>query len=89
MASQNEPDQGELFNGIKGALNRQKSEFECWISNVHKLKDLDETFNALEKVAEAVVKGHEHEFSHVYPMLERTIIRAKNGLTVIDALLHG
>lgn len=88
MASQNEPDQEELFNGIKRALNRQKSEFERRISNVHKLKDLDETFNALEKVAEAVVKGkygplcyrHEHEISHVYPMLERTMIRAKNGI---------
>ena len=88
MASQSEPDQEELFNGIKGALKRQKSKFERQISNVHKLKDLDETFNALEKLAEAVVKGkygplryrHEHEISHVYPMLERTMIIAKNGI---------
>ena len=88
MASKNVSDQEELFNGIKGALNRQKSEFERRISNVHKLKDIDETFNALDKVAEAVVKGkygplryrHEHEISHVYPMLERTMIRAKNGI---------
>ena len=88
MASQNKPDQKELFSGIKRALNRQKSEFEHWISNAHKLKDLDETFNALDKVAEAVVKGkygplryrHEHEISHVYPMLQRTMIRAKNGI---------
>ena len=76
-----------LFNGIKGALNRQASEFKCQISNVHKLKDLDEPFNALEKVAEAVVKGkygpfrygYEHEISHAYPLLEHTMIRAKNG----------
>ena len=27
------------------------------MSNVHKLKDLDQTFKALEKVAEAVVNG--------------------------------
>ena len=57
MASQNEPDQEQLFNGIKGALKRQKSKFERQISNVHKFKDLDETFNALEKLAEAVVQG--------------------------------
>lgn len=88
MASQNEPDHEELFNGIKGALNPQKSEFERRISNVHKLKDLDGTFNALQKVAEAVVKGkygplryrHKHEISHGYPMLQRTMIRAKNGI---------
>ena len=88
MAAQNEPDQEELITGIKGALNRQKSQFGCRISNAYKLKDLDQTFKALEKVAEAVVKGkygplryrHEHEISHVYPMLERIMIRAKNGI---------
>lgn len=88
MAARSEPDQEEIINGIKGALNRQKSEFERRISNVHKLKDLDQTFKALEKVADAVVKGkygplryrHEHEINHVYPMLERTMIRAKNGI---------
>ena len=88
MAFKNEPVQEEFFNGIKGALNCQKSGFERRISNFRKLKDLDETFNELEKVTEAVVKGkygplryrNEHEISHVYPMLERTMIRAKNGI---------
>ena len=41
MAAQNEPDQQELITGIKGALNHQKSQFRRWISNVHKLKDLN------------------------------------------------
>ena len=57
MAAQNEPDQEELITGIKGALNRQKSQFGRRISNAYTLKDLDQTFKALEKVAEAVVKG--------------------------------
>ena len=78
MAAQNEPDHEELINGMKGALKHQKPMFECWISNVHELKDLDQAFKALERVAEAVVKGkyrpfcyrHEHEINHVNPMLE-------------------
>ena len=57
MAAQREPDQVEIISGIKGALNRQKSNFSRRISNVHKLRDLDQTFQALGKVAEAVVKG--------------------------------
>ena len=53
MAAQREPDQVEIISDIKGALNRQKSNFSRRISNVHiKLRDL-----ALGKVAEAVVKG--------------------------------
>ena len=88
MASQSEPGPDELINGITGALYHQKSEFQRQTSNVHKLKDLDETFKALEKVAKAVVKGkygplryrHEHEISQVYPMLERIMIRAKKGI---------
>lgn len=88
MVSQSEPGPDELINGITGALYRQKSEFQQQISNVHKLKDLDETFKALEKVAKAVVKGkygplryrHQHEISQVYPMLERIMIRAKKGI---------
>jgi len=55
MASQSEPGPDELINGITGALYCQKSEFQQQISNVHKLKDLDETFKALEKVAKAVI----------------------------------
>ena len=88
MASLSEPGPDELINGITEALYRQKSEFQRKISNVHKLKDLDETFIALEKVTKAVVKGkygplryrHEHEISQVHPMLERIMIRAKKGI---------
>jgi len=89
MASQSEPGPDELISGITGALYRQMSGFQRQISNVYKLKDLDETFKALEKVAKAVVKGkygplryrHEHEIIHVYPMLERIMIRAKKGIS--------
>ena len=86
--SQSEPDQDELINVITRALNRQKLEFKCRISNVHKFEDLAETFKELKKVAEAVGKGkygplcyqHEHKIGHVYPMLVRTMICAKNGI---------
>ena len=88
MAAQREPDQVEIISGIKGALNRQKSKFSRRISNVHKLRDLDQTFQALGKVAEAVVKGkygplrdrYQHEICPIYSMLERTMIRAKKGI---------
>ena len=88
MAAQREPNQVEIISGIKGALNRQKSKFSRRISNVHKLRDLDQTFQALGKVAEAVVKGkygllrdrYQHEICPIYSMLERTMIRAKKGI---------
>lgn len=88
MAAQREPDQVEIISGIKGALNRQKSNFSRRISNVHKLRDLDQTFQALGKVAEAVVKGkygplrdrYQHEICPISSMLERTMIRAKKGI---------
>lgn len=88
MASESEPGPDELINGITGALYCQKLGFQQQISNGHKLKDLDETFKALEKVAKAVVKGkygplryrHEHKIIHVYPMLKRIMIRAKKGI---------
>ena len=58
---------------------------------MHKLKDLDETFKALEKVAKAVVKGkygslryrHEYKIIHMYPMLEHIMLRAKKGWIMI------
>ena len=73
---------------IKGALNRQKSNFSRRISNLHKLRDLDQTFQALGKVAEAVVKGkygplrdrYQHEIGPISSTLERTMIRAKKGI---------
>ena len=88
MAAQREPDQVEIISDIKGALNRQKSNFSRRISNVHKLRDLDQTFQALGKEAEAVVKGkcgplrdrYQHEICPISSMLERTMIRAKKGI---------
>ena len=49
---------------------------------------VDKTFKELDQFAEAIVKGkfgplrhrHEHEITHVHPMLERIMIRAKNGI---------
>ena len=57
LATCNESDEDEIVNGIKGALTRQKWNFQCQISNVHKLTDLSQTFQKLEKLAEAVVKA--------------------------------
>ena len=52
------------------------------------MRDLDRIFQELGKLAEAVVKGKygplrdrcQHEISPLYPMLERTMIRAKKGI---------
>ena len=57
FAACNESDEEEIVNGIKGALTRQKWKFQCQISNVDKLTDLSQTFEKLEKLAEAVVKA--------------------------------
>lgn len=57
LATCNASDEEEIVNGIKGALTRQKWNFQCQISNVHKLTDLSQTFQKLEKLAEAVVKA--------------------------------
>lgn len=86
--SDEEDNEQQVINGVKGALERQKSQFQSKISNVHKLRDLDKTFQELDQFAEAIVKGkfgplrhrHEHEITLVYPMLERIMIRAKNGI---------
>ena len=51
LAAQREPDQVEIISGIKGALNCQNSNFSRRISNAHKLRDLDYTFQELGKVA--------------------------------------
>ena len=57
LAACNESDEEEIVTGTKGALTRQKWNFQCQISNVHKLTDLSETFQKLEKLPEAVVKA--------------------------------
>lgn len=57
LAACNESDEEEIVNGIKGALTRQKWNFQCQISKLHKLTDLSQTFQKLEKLAEAVVKA--------------------------------
>ena len=88
MAARGEPDLQQVIDGIKGALKRQKSHFQRNMFNAHKLRDLDDTFNELMKVSEAVVKGkfgslrhrHKNEITQVYPMLYRIMVRAKNGI---------
>ena len=57
MADRSEATEGELIISIKEALKREKSKFQRRISNAHKLKDLDSTFQELNKLPEAVVKG--------------------------------
>lgn len=57
FAACNESDEEEIVNGIKGSLTWQKWKFQCQISNVDKLTDLSQTFEKLEKLAEAVVKA--------------------------------
>ena len=58
MADSSEPTEEELIFSIKEALKHSKSEFERRISNGHKSRDLDITFNRLNKVAELAVKGN-------------------------------
>lgn len=78
MAAQSEVTEGELIISIKEALKQEKSKFQRQISNAHKLRDLDYTFQELNKVAEAVVKakfGGLHERAkygtcELYPMLQ-------------------
>ena len=57
MADQCEATEGELIISIKEALKREKSKFERRISNAYRLKDLDNTFFELNKLAEDVVKA--------------------------------
>lgn len=57
LAACNESDEQEIVNDIKGALTRQRWNFQCQISNVHTLTDLSQTFQKLEKLAETVVKA--------------------------------
>lgn len=88
MADQCEANEGELIISIKEALNREKSKFERRISNAYKLKDLDNTFQELNKLAEAAVKGKfgglrerpKYSIGELYPMLQRSMIRAKTAI---------
>ena len=88
MADQCEVKEGELINSIKEALKREKSKFQLRISNAYKLKDLDNTFQELNKLAEAVVKGKfgglrerpKYSIGELYPMLQRCMIRAKTAI---------
>jgi len=88
MADQCEANEGELIISIKEALNREKSKFERRISNAYKLKDLNNTFQELNKLAEAVVKGKfgglreraKYSIGELYPMLKRSMIRAKTAI---------
>ena len=88
MADQCEANEGEQIFSIKEALKREKSKFKRRISNAYKLKDLDNTFQELNKLAEAVVKGKfgglrerpKQSISELYPMLQRSMIRAKTAI---------
>ena len=88
MADHCEANEGELIFSIKEALKREKSKFKRRISNAYKLKDLDNTFQELNKLAEAVVKGKfgglcerpKHSIGELYPMLQRSMIRAKTAI---------
>ena len=91
MADQCEANEGELIISIKEALNREKSKFERWISNAYKLKDFNNTFQELNKLAEAVVKGKfgglreraKYSIGELYPMLQRSMIRAKTAIFAV------
>ena len=88
MADRSEPNEEEIIFSIKEALRDKKSLFERRISNAHKLRDLNITFNRLNKIAELVVKGNfggirerpKHKLGELYPMLERCMIRAKSAI---------
>ena len=88
MADQCEATEGELIISIKEALKREKSKFERRISNAYRLKDLDNTFFELNKLAEDVVKAKfgglrerpKHSIGELYPMLQRSMIRAKTAI---------
>ena len=88
MADQCGVTEGELIISIKEALKREKSKFERRISNAYKLKDLDDSFKELNKLAEAVVKGKfgglrerpKYSIGELYPMLQRSMIRAKTAI---------
>ena len=88
MADQCEANEGELIFSIKEALKREKSKFKRRISNAYKLKNLDNTFQELNKLVEAVVKGKfgglrerpNHSIGELYPILQRSMIRAKTAI---------
>ena len=88
MVDQCEVTEGELVISIKEALKHEKSKFERRISNAHKLKDLDNTFQELNQLAEVVVKAKfgalrkrpKYCIGELYPMLERNMIRVKTAI---------
>ena len=88
MADQCGVTEGELIISRKEALRREKSKFERRISNAYKLKDLDDSFKELNKLAEAVVKGKfgglrerpKYSIGELYPMLQRSMIRTKTAI---------
>ena len=88
MADQCGVTEGELIISIKEALKREKSKFERRISNAYKLKDLNDSFKELNKLAEAVVKGKfgglrerpKYSIGELYPMLQRSMICAKTAI---------
>ena len=88
MAEGSEPTEEELILSIKEVLKHKKSAFQRKISNTHKLRDVDITFNRLNQIAELVVKGNfggirerpKHKLRELYPMLHRCMIQAKTAI---------
>lgn len=78
-------DEEELIFSIKEALTHSKSAFERRILSGHKSRDLDVTFNRLNKIAELAVKGNfgaireqpKYKLGELYPMLQGCMIWAK------------
>ena len=77
-----------MVDRSEATLKHNKSAFERRISNVHKLRDLDITFNRLIQIAALFVKGNfggiqdrpKHKLGELYPMLQRCMIRAKSAI---------
>ena len=88
MADRSEATEGELIISIKEALKHEKSKFELRISNAYKLRDIDITFQELNKLVELFVKAKfgglrqrpKHSLSKLYPMLQHSMICAKTAI---------
>lgn len=88
MADQSEATEGELIISVREALKREKSKFELRISNAYELRDLDITFQELNKLVESVVKAKfgglrqrpKHSLGELYPMLQCSMIRVKTEI---------
>ena len=75
----------DILQRVATALDHEKSFFLCKTSNVHVLTSLSVTFNQLKRVSDEVIQAKfgplrqqaEHEFVLIFPILERTMKRAR------------